>query len=56
LSAFSPANWHSAGNPQFCQGEEILSRIPINIIDRLITAYADYGIALALRALLYRVV
>jgi hypothetical protein len=30
---------------------EILSRIPINIIDRLITAYAGYGIAIALRKL-----
>jgi hypothetical protein len=34
---------------------EILSRIPINIIDRLITAFAGYGIALALYALVRRV-
>jgi hypothetical protein len=33
---------------------EILSRIPINIIDRLITAFAGYGIAVALNALLRR--
>jgi len=30
---------------------EILSRIPVNIIDRLITAFAGYGIALFLRNL-----
>jgi len=34
---------------------EILSRIPINIIDRLIAAFGGYGIALALHGLLRRV-
>jgi len=33
---------------------EILSRIPVNIIDRLITVFAGYGIALILRNLLRR--
>jgi len=28
---------------------EILSRIPVNIIDRLLTAFAGYGIALLLK-------
>jgi hypothetical protein len=32
--------------------EEILSRIPVNIIDRLISVFAGYGIALAARGLL----
>jgi len=34
--------------------KEILSRIPMNIIDRLISAFAGYGIALGLRKI-YRV-
>jgi len=33
---------------------EILSRIPVNIVDRLITAFAGYGIALGLQRMLCR--
>ena len=32
---------------------EILSRIPINIIDRLISAFAAFGVALAVRGLMH---
>jgi len=35
--------------------KEILSRIPINSIDRLISAFGGYGIALGIRALLIRI-
>jgi len=33
---------------------EILSRIPVNVIDRLITAFAGYGIALGLKRIMNR--
>jgi hypothetical protein len=33
---------------------EILSRIPMNIIDRLISAFSGYGIALAISGFLRR--
>jgi len=34
---------------------EILSRIPINIIDRLISAFAAFGVALAVRGLMKKI-
>jgi len=34
---------------------EILSRIPVNIIDRLVTAFAGYGIALGLKKILKKI-
>jgi len=34
---------------------EILSRVPINIVDRLISVFAAYGIAVGLRILLHKI-
>jgi hypothetical protein len=48
--AFNPASYRDLGLTMFQQGfpiilAEILSRIPMNVIDRLISAFGGYGIA-----------
>jgi hypothetical protein len=59
-SVSNPASYTDLGLTMFRQGlpvilAEILSRIPINIIDRLISAFGGYGIALAISGFLRRV-
>ncbi|MDR0475829.1 MAG: hypothetical protein LBH43_19445 [Treponema sp.] len=51
--AANPGSYRDLGLTMFRQGfplilAEILTRIPINIIDRLISAFGGYGIALAI--------
>jgi hypothetical protein len=59
-SVSNPASYPDLGLTMFRQGlpvilAEILSRIPINIIDRLISAFGGYGIALAISGFLRRI-
>jgi hypothetical protein len=58
--ASNPASYTDLGLTMFRQGfplilAEILSRIPMNIIDRLISAFSGYGIALAISGFLRRI-
>jgi hypothetical protein len=55
----NPASYRDLGLAMFRQGfplilAEILTRIPINIIDRLISAFAGYGVALAIKRAILR--
>jgi hypothetical protein len=55
----NPASCRDLGVTMFRQGfplilAEILSRIPMNVIDRLISAFVGYGIALGISGILKR--
>jgi len=47
ITAFFSATMFKDGTPVLIA--EIVSRIPVNIVDRLISAFAGYGIALCIR-------